>query len=123
MTTLPTLRAAAKSRITLAIFGYLTLGALVPQVVDIYASPVYLLAFLPSYPVTMLLYDSPVGLENLVYPISAFVEPVLSDGHLVWEAGRYVTFYLFALLVGWVVALRSRNPPWSDSPADFGTPR
>jgi hypothetical protein len=107
MVSLRTLRDAAKSRITLAIFGFLTLTSLIPRVVDADASPVYFVLGLPSYLVTMLFYDSPVGLENLVYPVAPVADSFVSGGgHLLWEAGEIGTFYLFALGVGWIAALR-----------------
>jgi hypothetical protein len=115
MDALQTLRDAAKSRTTLAIFGVLALTSLIPRVVDPDASPVYFVLGLPSYLVTMLFYDSPVGLENLVYPVAPVADSFVSGGgHLLWEAGEIGTFYLFALAVGWIAALLrsgdSRNP-------------
>jgi hypothetical protein len=117
MTARQRLRRAAASRLTLGVFGFLALGSLLPVVVDVYDSPVYLALGLPSYLVTMLFYDSPWGLENLVYPVYPVAETLLGDGHLLWESGRFVTFYLFAVVVGWVVAtVRSGPKPESQSP-------
>ena len=115
MVSLRTLRDAAKSRITLAVFVFLALTSLIPAVVNPYASPVYFVLGLPSYLVTMLFYDSPVGLENLVYPVAPVADSFVSGGgYLLWEAGEIGTFYLFALGVGWIAALRrsgdSRTP-------------
>ena len=119
-----TLREAATSRTTLAVFGFLALSGQIPAFVDIYATPAYRILFLPPYLVTMLFYDSPFGLENLVYPVAALVEPVLGDGHLLWEAGRVLTFYLFALAVGWIAgAVRSRNRPRNPPPTDSDAAR
>ncbi|UPV76498.1 hypothetical protein M0R89_18360 (plasmid) [Halorussus limi] len=49
MAALRSLRTALASRTSLAVFGFLALGGLLPEVVDIYASPVYRILFLPSY--------------------------------------------------------------------------
>lgn len=96
---------AMRSRVTVGVFAFLTLSSLIPVVISIYASPVLRLLFLPSYLVTMLLYDSVWGLENLVY--------LLGDGHLLWETGNVLTYYLFALAVGWLTErVRDlRRPP------------
>jgi hypothetical protein len=102
---------ALVSRTTLALFGFLALTSRLPAVVDIYASPVYWVLFTPQYLVSMLLYDGPFGLENLVYPVIGIL-PV--DGHLLWEVGELATFYLFAVAVGLVaerVRRRTRPPP------------
>ena len=105
------LRDAFTARTTLAVFAFLALTSRLPAVVDIYASPVYRILFTPSYLVSMLFYDSPFGLENLVYPISRML-PV--DGHLLWEVGKIATFYLFAVAVVWIAAelgVRGRSTP------------
>ena len=108
-----TLRDAFTARTTLAVFAFLALTSRLPAVVDIYASPVYRILFTPSYLVTMLFYDSPFGLENLVYPISG-VLPV--DGSLLWDLGEIATFYLFAVAVGLLAErLRARRRPAPNS--------
>ncbi|UPV76497.1 hypothetical protein M0R89_18355 (plasmid) [Halorussus limi] len=76
---------------------------------------------------TMLFGDGAFGLETLVYPVVRLVEPLFGDGHLVWGAGRVVTFYLFVLAVGSLVAAgRSRDPPGNrprDPPSDSESTR
>lgn len=110
---LRSVRPALVSRTTLAVFAFLALTSRLPAVVDVYASPVYLVLGLPSYLVSMVLYDSPFGLENLVYPVSG-VLPV--DGHLLWEIGEVATFYLFAVAAGLLAErLRARGRPPPDS--------
>lgn len=113
MTASNPVRNAFTSRTTLALFAFLALSSAIPAVVDVYASPVYWVLFTPSYLVTMVVYDGGLGLEALVYPVAEVV-PV--DGHLLWEAGRVASLYLFAVVVGLLAGtIRGRTRRQSDS--------
>lgn len=93
------LRSASTSPTTLLLFGYLALAWQLPHIVDIYSSVVYGALFTPPYVVNLLFYDSPWGLEQLVYPVAPYL-PV--PGDLLWEAGLVLTYYLFAIVVVWL---------------------
>jgi uncharacterized protein YbjT (DUF2867 family) len=80
------------SRATLGLFAFLSAGWFLPDVVDIYAVPGLRLVFLPSYLVTMVFYDSPVGLENVVYALA----PVVGSSSALWTGGLLCTYYLFS---------------------------
>lgn len=92
-------RAARTAPSTLLVFGFLALTWQIPNVVDIYDyGGLPRLLYLPSYVLSLLLYDSPWGLENVVSAVDPFVP---GSGRLLWEAGVLVTFYLFAVAATW----------------------
>lgn len=55
--------------------------------------------FLPAYLLMLVLYDSPWGLENVVYAVDPIVP---GSGRYLWDAGLIVTYYLFAAVVTWL---------------------
>lgn len=87
---------------TLALFAFLTLSWLVPEVaattfgVDLYAYGLIIL-YIPSYLVTMVTYDGLLGLEHVTYAIQGAVP---GEWALAWDAGLLVTFYLFSVVAG-----------------------
>lgn len=89
------------ARPTLFLFAFLALTSQLPVVLDIYSSLLWRLLFIPSYLVMLFLYDAPWGLENVVYALDG----VFGGGKLLWEAGLFVTYYLFAVVVTWLVRL------------------
>jgi uncharacterized protein YbjT (DUF2867 family) len=93
-------------RETLGLFTFLSLAWGLPAVVDIYSAPVFRLLFIPSYLVSMVVYDGFVGLENVTYAVQ---NAVPGEWAYAWDAGLVVTFYLFAVaavLVGRLVRNR-----------------
>ncbi len=84
---------------TLALFGLLGGGWLLPTVVDIYSyGGLPRLAFLPSYLVSILTYDGGLGLERVA---SALAPAAPVDGGTLWTVGLFLTFYLVAVLSTW----------------------
>lgn len=87
---------------TLALFAFLTLSWLVPEVaattfgVDLYAYGLIIL-YIPSYLVMMVTYDGLLGLEHVTYAIQ---DAVPGEWALAWDAGLLVTFYLFSVVAG-----------------------
>lgn len=86
------------ARSTLIVFTFLAVTSQLPAVLDIYGFVLWRVLFIPSYLVTLLFYDAPWGLENVVYAING----VLGGGKLPWEVGSFVTYYLFAVVVTWL---------------------
>ena len=90
---------AWRARSTLLLFGVLALGRYVPAVVDPYSLVgVPLLLYLPSYLVSLFVYDGPWGLETVVYGFESLL-PV--SGAFLWNGGLVVTYYLFAVAATW----------------------
>lgn len=94
-------RSAWTARSTLFAFGFLALTSQLPNLVDIYDyGGIPGLLFVPSYILMLVLYDSPWGLENVIYAI----DPVIpGTGAYLWEGGLIVTYYLFAVIATWLV--------------------
>ena len=96
--------AAFTGRNTLVVFAVLAGGWVLPQLLP-KAAPLFLPLYLPAYLVSMVVYDGGM-LESVVYAVQGSV-PI--DGHLLYEIGQVVTFYLFtgvAALVGGVLERR-----------------
>jgi hypothetical protein len=113
-------RSALTARSTLLLFAFLALGWLLPNVVDPYSfGGLPLLVLVPSYLVTLFVYDSPWGLENVVYAIEPMVP---GSGAVLWDVGLLVTFYLFAAVSTWVGRrLEAAVHSLRDGGADGGT--
>ncbi len=93
-------RSAWTARGTLLVFAFLALTSYLPNVVDIYSYwGIPRLLFIPSYLLMLVLYDSPWGLENVVYVLDPIVP---GSGALLWEVGLVATYYLFAVVVTWL---------------------
>ncbi|WP_458188445.1 hypothetical protein [Haladaptatus sp. NG-WS-4] len=93
-----TARSVWTARPTILVFGFLALSWFLSDVVDIYSFVLFRLLYVPAYLVMLLVYDSPWGLENLVYALDV----VLPREKYVWEAGLVVTYYLVAVTVTWL---------------------
>jgi uncharacterized protein YbjT (DUF2867 family) len=91
----PAAGSVATSRVTLGLFAFLSAAWFLPDVVDIYAVPGIRLVIVPSYLVTMVFYDSPFGLENVVYAL----EPLVGRSYVHWTVGLLVTYFLFSVAV------------------------
>ncbi|GGN90364.1 hypothetical protein [Haloarcula pellucida] len=93
---------------TLALFAYLVaatylpvLAAAIGQVApaaEPYVSPVAILLYVPAYLLSILVYDSPWGLENVVYAVEGFLG-VSNSG--LYYVGLVVTYYLCSVVLVW----------------------
>lgn len=98
------LRAALLGRSTLVVFAALAVGAFLPGVVPTLAPVLYPLV-LPSYLVTMVVYDGGL-LEAVIYAL----EPVVPlDGGLLWDLGQAVVLYLFTVVAALLGGVLSRR--------------
>ena len=85
---------------TLALFAFLSLSWLVPEVaattfgVDLYAWGLIVL-YVPSYLVAMVTYDGLLGLEHVTYAVQ---DAVPGEWAFAWDAGLLVAYYLFSVV-------------------------
>lgn len=84
---------------TLLVFGFLAVTWQLPTVIDIYSyGGIPGLLYIPAYLLMLVLYDSPWGLENIVYAIDPLIP---GSGAYLWHGGLIVTYYLFAVILIW----------------------
>jgi hypothetical protein len=81
--------------VTVALFAFLSLSWLLPEVLDIYSVPGLAILFLPAYVVNVLVYDGGLGLEAVVYAL----EGVVGRSPVLWDAGLFATYYLVSVAV------------------------
>ena len=97
---------------TLALFAYLVaatylllpLAAAIGEVApaaDPYVSPVAITLYVPAYLLSLLVYDSPWGLENVVYAVEGFLG-VSNSG--LYYVGLLATYYLCSVALVWLGA-------------------
>ncbi|MBV0922646.1 complex I NDUFA9 subunit family protein [Halomicroarcula limicola] len=82
---------------TLALFAYFALSTALPTLTD---SPLAIALYVPTYLLTMAVYDAPWGLENVVYG----VESLLGIGHnsALYHVGLLMTYFACAVALTWL---------------------
>ncbi len=82
---------------TLALFAYFALSASLPSLTG---SPLAIALYVPTYLLTMFVYDAPWGLENVVYG----AESLLGIGHssALYYVGLLMTYFACAVVLTWL---------------------
>ncbi|MBX0294477.1 complex I NDUFA9 subunit family protein [Halomicroarcula sp. F27] len=82
---------------TLALFAYFALSTALPTLTD---SPLAIALYVPTYLLTIAVYDAPWGLENVVYG----AESLLGIGHssALYHVGLLVTYFACAVALTWL---------------------